>query len=122
MIDISKLLKVYEAAWNEIDAQRRLVLLGECWAEAGVYTDPGVQTQSRMSLSDNIGAFLASTPGHSLRVISGIDEHHGQVRFEWQLLDSGGATALAGMSCGLISAEGRIERMTGFFGPFPQPL
>jgi hypothetical protein len=119
MIDFSMLLKVYETAWNETDAKRRLALLEKCWAEAGVYTDPGVQTRSRVALSDNIGAFLASTPGHALRVVSGADEHHGQVRFEWRLVDDQRAVAIAGMSYGLIGEGGLIERMTGFFGPFP---
>jgi hypothetical protein len=122
MNDVSNLLKRYETAWNERDAKRRLSLLDSCWAESGVYTDPGVQTHSRQALSDNISAFLASAPGHVLRVVSGVDEHHGQVRFEWRLLDAGGAVAIAGMSCGLVGADGLIERMTGFFGPFPQSL
>ncbi len=122
MNDLSALFKRYETAWNERDAAARLSLLSDCWAETGVYTDPGVQTHSRQALSDHIGAFLASAPGHALRVVSGIDEHHGQVRFEWQLLDANGTVAIAGMSHGLVGENGVIERMTGFFGPFPSAV
>ena len=122
MNDLSTILKRYEAAWNELDPKQRLSFLDRCWAESGVYTDPGVQTHSRQALSDNIGAFLAATPGHALRVVSGVDEHHRQVRFEWKLLDTGGAVALAGMSCGLLGEDELIERMTGFFGPFPSAI
>jgi hypothetical protein len=119
LTNIPSLLKRYEAAWNERDATKRRALLDRSWAPSGVYTDPGAQILTRKALCDHIGAFLDSAPGHALRVVSGIDEHHRQVRFEWLLLDGKDATVIAGMSCGLVGEDGLIERMTGFFGPFP---
>jgi SnoaL-like domain len=119
MTDISTLFKRYETAWNERNATQRRALLDQCWAQSGVYTDPTAQTHSRHALCDHLGAFLDGNPGHALRVVSGVDEHHGQVRFEWQVLDAGGAVAIAGMSHGHVGDDGLIVRMTGFFGPFP---
>lgn len=58
MTGITALLKRYVSAWNERNPGKRLELLDSCWAEHGVYTDPGVQTSSRVALNDNIGAFL----------------------------------------------------------------
>jgi hypothetical protein len=37
---LDELVKMYCAAWNEPDAQRRRELLEKVWASEGTYTDP----------------------------------------------------------------------------------
>ena len=45
-MDHSKTVEIvtkYMAAWNEADGARRKALLEQCWADGGVYVDPGVE-------------------------------------------------------------------------------
>ena len=59
-------------------------------------------------------------PGHVFRRASGIDEHHGAVRFAWELVAPDGTVALSGMDFGEIGDDGRLRRITGFFGDLPK--
>jgi len=54
--------------------------------------------------------------GHCFRRASEVDEHHGQLRFAWQLVGPDGAVALTGLDVGEMGPDGRLLRMTGFFG------
>jgi hypothetical protein len=55
-------------------------------------------------------------PGHTFRRTSGIDAHHEHLRFSWDLVGPDGAVVLAGVDVGDISEDGRLQRITGFFG------
>ena len=59
-------------------------------------------------------------PGHRFRRTSGVDAHNGQLRFGWELAAPDGAIAVAGVDVGEIGADGRLARITGFFGPLPE--
>jgi len=48
-----------------------------------------------------------------------VDEHHGVFRFSWVLVDPQGQPLLEGMDFVELAAEGRLQRITGFFGAFP---
>jgi hypothetical protein len=56
---------------------------------------------------------------HNFRRSSEIDEHHGHFRFAWELVASDGSVAIAGLDAGELAENGRIARITGFFGDPP---
>ena len=59
-------------------------------------------------------------PGQRFVRTSGIDAHHGLVRFEWALVDEGGAASVTGLDVGIVADDGRLSRIAGFFGPAPE--
>jgi hypothetical protein len=63
---------------------------------------------------------LTTFPGHALRRVSGVDEHHGYFRYGWELVAPAGDVVLAGVDVGELGSDGRLTRVTGFFGPLPE--
>jgi hypothetical protein len=51
--------------------------------------------------------------------VSGIDAHHDYLRFLRELVAPDGTVALAGLDVGELAADGRLRRITGFFGALP---
>ncbi|HEU0103709.1 MAG TPA: nuclear transport factor 2 family protein [Mycobacteriales bacterium] len=105
----------YGQAWREPDAEARRRLLEQAWAEGGVYCDPQVLLTGRAALVEHIGGFQASAPGWEIAVTSEPLEHHDAAYFTWTLCDADGAVAVTGIDVALFGADGRIERLTGFF-------
>jgi len=50
---------------------------------------------------------------------SGVDGHHDQVCFAWELGVPGGAVTDAGIDVGTLAADGRLWSISGFFGDPP---
>jgi hypothetical protein len=63
---------------------------------------------------------LAQVPGHRFRRVSGIDTHHDQIRFAWDLVAPDGTIVVAGIDIGEMAEDGRLRRITGFFGGIPE--
>ena len=59
-------------------------------------------------------------PGHRFRRVSGVDAHHDQVRFAWELAAPNGAIVVAGIDVGMLGPDGRLRQITGFFGELPE--
>jgi hypothetical protein len=51
--------------------------------------------------------------------VSELDVHHDAVRYGWELVDPEGSIVLAGTDIGTLDTDGRLSRITGFFGPLP---
>lgn len=119
MPSVEEIVRAYGAAWNEPDIERRRQLLETAWAEGGVYTDPTAHVEGRAALLTHIAGFHAQMPGARLSLTSGVDEHHGRVRFTWIMRAVDGATIAEGVDFGDLDADGRLARITGFFGPLP---
>ena len=109
----------YVAAWNEVDLATRQKLLEQCWAEGGVYVDPGVELTGRTQLTQHISKVQAGRPGARLEFMSGVDVHHNVVRFLWRLVRADGTTGDTSIDFGEIGADGRLIKITGFFGAAP---
>jgi hypothetical protein len=111
-------------AWNTPDDQARHTLLEQCWAEHATYLNPHAEVHGREALSAHIGRLLqrrASGLGTGFRLLisSGIDHHHNVVRYSWTMIDPGGSPVSYGSSFGEFAPDGRLQRMTTFFGPLP---
>jgi hypothetical protein len=100
MSDIVTTVDDYLAMWNEADPERRAAHIERAWAGDGRYVDPLLEAQGPAALSDMVAAVQAQYPGHRFRRVSGIDAHHDQLRFAWQLVDADGAVAAAGIDVG----------------------
>ena len=57
--------------------------------------------------------------GHTFRRVSGIDTHHEFVRYGWELVGPDGNPVIAGIDVGEVAPDGRLRKITGFFGDLP---
>jgi hypothetical protein len=51
--------------------------------------------------------------------VSAVDAHHAELRFGWELAAPDGAVVVAGIDIGELAPDGRLRRITGFFGELP---
>lgn len=109
----------YVEAWSTPDPSERLRLLEQSWADDGVYQDPRNRAEGRHALAELIAGFAQRMPGTRIPLTSGVDEHHGLVRFSWAMIDAAGAVQIRGFDVGELASDGRLRRISGFFGPFP---
>ena len=121
MTTLEKVLPAYLAAWSEVDEEKRRALLEICWAEQGVYSDPGAEAPGREALLRHIGRVLRHFAGHRCLLTSGVEEHHNCIRFTWAMVSPDGKKVAEGIDFGELGTDGRLVRITGFFGPIPPP-
>ncbi len=119
MATTNEIVQAYMTAWNEPDETSRRQLLEKAWADDGRYTDPMSDAPGRDALVTLISQFQQQMPGASLAATSGIDEHHGRLRFGWKLTAPDGSTGMEGIDIGQLAEDGRLKSITGFFGPLP---
>jgi SnoaL-like domain len=110
-------IEAYMAAWNETDEAKIRQLLDKCWADSGTYTDPISDVAGRDGLFAAITGFHAQMPGATIAMTSGLDEHHGRVRFGWKV--EGSPQEIAGIDVGVLTADGKLQSITGFWGANP---
>ena len=113
---LDDLVKMYCAAWNEPDARHRRELLEKVWASDGTYTDPQSFVEGREALVEHIGRFLKSSPGARIIQSSRADFHHGMFRFTWKFVGGDGKAVMEGIDFGVVAADGKLQRIVGFFG------
>ena len=116
MSDVTATVDTYLAMWNETDAARRAEHIGRAWAKDGRYVDPLAEDEGHAALEEMVRGVQARFPGHRFTRVSGVDAHHGELRFGWQLAGPDGAVVVAGIDVGELGADGRLRRITGFFG------
>jgi hypothetical protein len=114
---LNDLIDAYCAAWNDPDADSRRELLSAVWAENATYTDPAVDLAGVDQLVAHITTVLARRPGARVLRTSVVDEHHGLVRFAWRVVQADGSLLPEGIDFAEVTADGRIQRIVGFFGP-----
>jgi hypothetical protein len=119
MSDVETIVDTYLAMWNEEDPGRRSEYIERAWASEGRYTDPLLEAEGHTALSEMVTNVHSHYPGHRFERTSGIDVHHDDLRFGWQLVAPDGSTTVAGLDVGTIDADGRLQRITGFFGDLP---
>src|SRR5688500_16269598 len=95
--DITETVDTYLAMWNEEDPARRAELIEKAWAAEGRYTDPLQEAEGHAALSAMVEAIHAHYPGQRFRRTSGVDAHHDEVRFGWELGVPGGDVTVAGI-------------------------
>ena len=119
MTDTTTIVDTYLAMWNEDDPARRAELIRTAWTPDAVYVDPLLEASGHDGLSAMVDGVHAQFPGHRFRRTSGVDVHHTEVRFGWELAAPDGAVTVAGIDVGQLADDGRLRRITGFFGELP---
>lgn len=120
MSDITTTIDTYLTAWTEADPARRADLIAQVWAADGSLTDPPLAAEGHDAISRMMAALQGQFPGHRFRRASGVDAHHDRFRFAWELVAPDGSVTLAGLDVGELAEDGRLRRITGFFGPLPE--
>ena len=115
MSDVTTTVDAYFDMWNETDPAKRAELIEQAWASEGRYVDPLLEADGHEALSEMVATVHAHYPGQRFERISAIDTHHNLVRFAWQLAGPDGVT-VAGIDVGELATDGRLRRITGFFG------
>jgi hypothetical protein len=118
-MDTNEIVAAYGASWNEPDEDKRRALLEKSWADDAVYQDPTGRAEGRDALVAHISGFHQMFPGSSIVNTSGVDTYGNVIRFAWAMRDDEGAVAIEGMDFGELAPDGRLQSITGFFGPFP---
>ena len=113
------LIDTHLDAYCEPDAARRAELVASVWAPDGELLDPPLVAAGQEELVAITEVVLTHYPDHRFRRTSACDEHHGFVRYEWELAAADGSVAVAGTDIAQLSPEGRLSRIVGFFGPVP---
>jgi hypothetical protein len=111
------LISAYCDAWDEAEPGRRAVMLSAVWADDGVYVDPTVVAKGVAELSAHIGRVLERNPKTRIRRTSKADVHHGLLRFSFARVGRDGSVLREGVDFGEVSGDGKLVRITGFFGP-----
>ena len=117
--DLATTVDTYLAAWSEPDDVRRIAMIKDVWAVDGRLIDPPLVGEDHDGISEMAKTMQEHFPGHTFRRTSGIDTHHEHLRFSWELVGPDGAVALAGVDVGDLADDGRLQRITGFFGDLP---
>src|ERR671921_217150 len=123
---LDEVVLAYIEAWSTPDAAVRRELLGMSLAEGATYTDPAYEVQGKEELADHIGrslsgeAYGGAGAGARIPISSGVDQHHGMFRFSWVMIGpQEQQILLEGMDFVELAADGRLQRINGFFGAFP---
>jgi hypothetical protein len=114
--DISNTVDNYLATWNETDADARAALIEKTWVPDGRYVDPLQEAEGYEELSEMIAGVHLQFPGHRLRRRGKVDTHHNQLRFVWDFAKPDGEVVATGIDTGEFAEDGRLRRITGFFG------
>lgn len=120
MHDLKQTISDYGAAWQEKNAETRLDLLTQCFAEDGHYVDPTAEVSGRDALNAHIGAVLESSDGR-VDITSAPASHHNVVHFTWHMVRADGTKMVEGHDFVHLDADGKIASLAGFFGD-PVPL
>jgi len=115
-MDVVEVIDRYCAVWSDPDSSRRAALLAQVWSEGATYTDPTVHANGGAELLAHIERIMTKRPGGKVVRTSELDVHHGVARFGWRALDANGATLRDGIDLVVLSKDGKIERIVGFFG------
>lgn len=106
-------------AYGETDAERRDALIASVWTPDGRLADPPFEGEGHAGISALSDVVFEHFPGHTFRRSTGIDAHHGVARYGWELVGPDGAVAVGGVDIAEVTDDGRLARVTGFFGDLP---
>lgn len=119
MSDVIAVVDGYLSAYSEPDEAKRDALIAEVWADDGQLIDPPLAGEGHRGISEMATTMQGQFAGHAFVRTTGIDVHHQQLRYGWELVGPGGQVAVAGMDVGEVAEDGRLRRIVGFFGELP---
>lgn len=103
----------YARIWSSEPA-RRAAELEACLTDGCSYCDVNGLIEGREALSNYMGGFQQSVKGGKFEICS-VKHHHDRMLAEWNLIGGDGAVLQSGTSFATVSADGRLQSITGFF-------
>jgi hypothetical protein len=122
---LDEVVLAYIEAWSTPEEAARRDLLDVSLADDALYTDPAYEVRGREEIASHIGrslsgeAYGGAAAGARIPISSGVDQHHGLFRFSWVMVDPQDQPLLEGIDFVELAGDGRLQRITGFFGAFP---
>ncbi len=111
----------YIATWNETDPVRRRDLIARTFTGKASYLDPVLQGDGADGIDAMVKAVHEKYPGYKFARTSDVDAHHNRARFSWQLAPEAGPALVKGIDFATLSADGRLQTVTGFFTEVATP-
>jgi hypothetical protein len=108
----------YSALWNERDTARLDGHATRAVSDDVEFIDPANRAKGREALVTMVRETRVAMPDASYLLTSGVDGHNNRYRYSWIVINEG-AVAVTGMDVTTLNADGLVERIDGFFGPFP---
>jgi hypothetical protein len=118
MSDLVDLVNDYLATWNETDPTARRTMIDALWTEDCTYVDPMAEAHGRDQVDAVIAAVQAQFPGFVFTLGEGVDAHHEQARFTWELGPEGGEALVVGFDVAVFDG-GRLRSVYGFLDRVP---
>lgn len=116
-LSVREVVEAYQQGWMaDGDDQRRL--LEVALTDDAELVQPNGRSGGRDAIVLRIAGLGARWPGAHVEITSGLDEHHGFVRYSWNLRTTD-SVVLTGFDVGELAADGRLRRVVQFFGPLP---
>ena len=114
--DLAAVVRQYDEVWAERDVARRREILAAIWTDDTVYVDPDVPDGlvGPDALVDFIEASFEQYPGLAITAISEVAVLHDRAWYRWRQTSADGQ-AIVGTDFIEFDAEGRIQRLTGFY-------
>ena len=119
MPDIAMIVDAHLNAYGEPDPSLRAPLIARAWEPDGTLVDPPLTGAGHAGISEAADALQGHYAEHRFVRVSDVDEHHGMLRYAWELVAPDGEVVLSGLDVGELSEGGRLRQITGFFGELP---
>lgn len=103
-------------AYCEPDAARRAALIAQSWTTDGQLVDPPFDGAGHDGIAAMAEVVLTHYPAHTFRRTTVVDAHHTFARYGWALEAPDGTVAVTGTDVVELAADGRLQRVVGFFG------
>lgn len=113
---LTSTLEAYFRAWSEADPEARKKLLESCCAEDIEVKDEYAAFSGRDLLSEHIGNSLNFVPNTTIYQNGEVRICRGEALIPWHVLDREGEELFTGINYALMSADGLIQRVVGFWG------
>ena len=116
--DLAAVMRRYDEVWAERDVARRRSILDEIWTDETLYLDPDVPDGlvGPDALVNFIDATFEQYPGFAVTATSEVAVLRDRAWYRWRQTSADGQAA-DGVDFIEFDAEGRIERLTGFYEP-----
>ncbi len=117
--DTAALVDTYFDMWRTTDAAERATLVAQAFTEDGRHVDQHADATGHAELAEMIAGVHTGFPGFQMARTSGVDRFGDQLRFAWTLDGPDGTPIVAGVDIAELAADGRLRRVTGFWGDLP---
>ena len=118
--DTAALVETYFEMWRTTDPGERAELVARTFTADGRHVDQHADARGHDGLVEMIAGVHAGFPGFQMARTSGIDRFGDQLRFAWELDGADGTPIVTGLDVAEVAADGRLQRVTGFWGDLPE--